>query len=98
MKCKAWEIWWASVKFEDSGQSVVRPVLVIDTAAMYAVCLKMTSTKRKGEYAMLDWAKSGLPKETTVRQTKLLRLTESDLKSKIGDISMRDKANIVQLI
>ena len=47
---------------------------------------------------MLDWAKSGLPHETTVRQTKFLQLKDSDLKSKIGDVSIRDRANIIQLI
>ena len=98
MKCKPWEIWWASVRFEDSCESVVRPVLVIDVTTMYAICIKMTKTKRQGEYSMLDWVKSGLSHETTIRQTKLLQLIDSDLKSKIGNVSMRDKANIIQLI
>jgi hypothetical protein len=96
MRCKPWEIWWATVAYDDNpSKSTVRPVLIVDTEAMVAIALKLTThAPRKGEFPLVDWSFSGLPEETTVRIGKVLKLTDSDIKNKIGRVSVRDRVKI----
>jgi hypothetical protein len=99
MNCNPWEVWAADVKFEDSPEVKRRPVLILENKQIYAVCLKMTGTEpRCGEYALSNWTSVGLKKQTTVRIGKVLHMTQSDLKYKIGDLSPLDIANIQSIL
>ena len=99
MKCKSWEVWFASVRFEDAPQvAKKRPVLILEDQTAYAVCLKMTGTPRPGEYTLKDWAVAGLKKETTVRIGKVLHMQDSDLEWKVGSLTPLDIANIQALL
>ncbi|MDY3982924.1 MAG: hypothetical protein SOY70_02835 [Veillonellaceae bacterium] len=40
---ESWEIWWVRVKFEDSEECKVRPVIVLEDAVAYIISLKVTS-------------------------------------------------------
>lgn len=67
---ESWEIWWARVKFEDSEECKVRPVIVLEDAVAYIISLKVTRHAPRnnyaGEYVLLDWQEEGLQKESTV--------------------------------
>lgn len=97
MTVKKWEIHWAFVKFEDSDEIKRRPVLIIKESRAAIVSLKMTGTNRGDnvrEYCIVDWAKAGLSKSTSVRLDKILYLQESDLDGKIGELQEIDKLRI----
>ena len=99
MKCEPWQVWWANVAFEDSNETKKRPVLIIDTNRMIAFALKMTTHEpRCGDYALLDWQRAGLRKQTCVRFHQKLELREDVIVSQIGAVSLLDKLNILRII
>lgn len=54
----------------------------------------MTGTDRgdvKNEFQIQYWKEAGLSKPISIRLHKLLRLQQSDLKQKIGELDMRDR-------
>lgn len=92
---KKWEIYWAEVQFEDVPQSKKRPVLILDDQGVLVLGLKLTSHKpRDGEYGLKKWKESGLTKPTTVRVSKKLRLSQTDIKGKIGKLHPVDIAKL----
>ena len=94
MTIKAWEIWYASVKFEDSDEVKQRPVLVIDPQRNFVMALKMTGMDRGdegSEYRVRDWNQAGLSKPTFIRLGKYLKLRQQDFDKKIGELSAQDK-------
>ena len=99
MICKAWEVWYAAVKYEDKPTIQDRPVLILDDKTVYAICLKLTGTSpRPGEYALIEWAAAGLSKPTTVRIGKVLHMKENDFRRKIGNLTPLDIANVQALL
>lgn len=88
-----YEIWWAKVKFEDEPDIKQRPVMIWNDVA-FVIAYKMTSTDRgdnREEFKVEYWQEAGLSKPTTIRITKLLKLTKDDLITKIGELDYRDR-------
>ena len=88
-----YDIWWANVRFEDSEEIKQRPVLIWGEYA-YIVAFKMTSVDRgddRDEYSIKYWREAGLNKPTSIRIKKVLKLTKTDLVSKIGELDFRDR-------
>lgn len=90
-KCNAWEIWTADIRFEDSDEVKPRPVLVAKIENnVYALCVKITKhpprTKYEGEYAIKKWREAGLRMQSTIRFSQMYRLSEDDLKTKVGTL------------
>ena len=69
----SWEVWWAIVKFENSEESKVRPVVVLENQEAFIISLKVTSHKPRdtysGEYDLMRWSDAGLTKPSTVDST-----------------------------
>lgn len=85
--------WWAQVRFEDTPEIKHRPVLIWNDLA-YVIAYKMTSADRgdsREEFRIEYWKEAGLDRETSIRITKVLRLKQSDLISKIGELDFRDR-------
>lgn len=90
---KRYEIWRAKVKFEESDEVKERPVMIWN-GGFYLVAYKMTGTDRgddQDEYRVKYWKEAGLDKPTSIRLRKVLRLTESDLVQKIGELDKRER-------
>ena len=90
---KRFEIWDAYVKFEESDEVKRRPVLIWNKSA-FVVAYKMTGTNRgdnREEFVVRYWKEAGLIKPTSIRIAKVLRLEESDLIQRIGELDDRDK-------
>lgn len=84
---RKWDIYLANVPFEDLPQSKVRPVVILDDAALIVDCLKMTShPPRQGEYVLAYWEEAGLRKPTTVRISKRLALDQSRFIKRLGSL------------
>ncbi len=98
---RPWELWWAQVRFEDTNEIKRRPVLVLEGSGIYVIAAKATSHAARqqwGEYELLYWRSAGLPKETTVRLTQLIRLERSTLDRRIGMLHPIDIENIMRLL
>lgn len=98
MDCKAWELWYAKVKFEDNPDEVKeRPVLIIDNSEAYILAFKVTSHEPRAdslEYEIIKWVSAGLSKESTIRLSKKLELLPQDIIRKIGKLHPFDIAAI----
>ena len=90
----------ADVQFEEVSGSKKRPVLFISEDVCIAITLKMTShlPRDSSDYSLTYWAKAGLKKPTTVRTTKIIRLSESELRWKIGTVQDFDTEKIQVLL
>lgn len=87
------DIWQARVRFEDSAEVKERPVLIWNQQA-FLVAYKLTGTDRgdhRDEYRIRYWREAGLTKPTSIRLRKVLRLEESDLLYKIGELDKRER-------
>ena len=88
-----YEIWQAQVKFEDIDEMKNRPVLILVQIGDQITAYKATGTDRgdsEVEYKLRNWREAGLTKPTSIRITKMLKLSESDLLYKIGKLSEED--------
>lgn len=100
----AWEIWWASVEFEDQpGVKKTRPVLVIpNSATPLVLTLKMTTHPPRlnypGEYEIIDYQKAGLKKKTVIRCSKAILLDQKAFSSKIGILQPVDIMNVSNIL
>lgn len=102
IKPQRWELWWAYVKFEDSDDGKVRPVLVIDSSTAIIISYKITKHEPRAEfpneYIIKNWQKAGLKQQSTLRGSQKLKLIVSDFKNKIGRLSAVDIANIQKML
>jgi len=89
---RQWDVWLATVAYEDRSESSNRPVLILDYQNNSILAIKMTKTlpRDNNEYRLLDWQAAGLSMPTTVRTHKLLNLRDSDMMRKIGTLSVHD--------
>lgn len=99
---KAWELWYALVKYEDEDYYQDRPVLVVDTSdGVYILVLKVTSTEQRnewGEYDITKWKSAGLDNPSTVRCSHSINLMPKDFRRKIGDLQLEDITRIMDLL
>lgn len=89
-KPNKWDIWLASVKFEDKPDIKKRPVLVITPDIAYYVSLKITTHEPRNaypfEYKIVKWGEAGLKNPSTIRASKVLHVMERDFVHKIGQL------------
>lgn len=102
-KPKKWEIWDAIVKFEDRPTiSKIRPVLVVNPDLIYILSFKITSHDPREEfpyeYPIHKWKECGLDRPSTIRLSKKLELSESDLTAKRGKLQTLDIFGIQEMI
>ncbi len=97
-----WDVWWADVPFEDEPEIKRRPVIVVNAKEIYVFALKATShaPREYDEYdvALTYWRECGLTSPTTVRVSKILRLNESMMVSRIGALEAADVFRLQQVI
>lgn len=101
MQIKPWEVWFASVRFEDSPTVKSRPVVVTSSGAVYVCALKVTSHAPRnewGEYQLAQWQFAGLKCPSTVRISKQLRLEQRDMIHRIGTLHPIDILGIQNII
>lgn len=97
-----WDVWWADVRFEDQPtETKVRPVVILSSGELFVVAIKVTSHVPRdqwGEYALIRWKEAGLPKPSTLRLQKRLRLQRADLRARIGALHPSDIFAIERLL
>ena len=93
---KIWELWYADFKFEESDESKDRPVLVIDIqGGTIFVSAMITSHNQRDEWGdvdIADYVSAGLPGPSTIRSGRVLALSLSKFRRRIGKLTDRDKA------
>ena len=101
MTIKPWEVWFASVRFEDSSAVKARPIVVTSSGNIYVWALKVTShapRKEWGEYQLQQWQAAGLTKPSTVRIGKRIQLEQRDMIHRIGSLDSVDIIAIQNII
>ncbi|NLJ65320.1 MAG: type II toxin-antitoxin system PemK/MazF family toxin [Christensenellaceae bacterium] len=98
MEIKQWEIWYATVVYEDESGSKDRPIVILDIDGEYITALPITSHESRnvwGEVELVFWKSAGLEEPSTVRTTKATLLKKSDLRRKAGELDIRDITQIL---
>ena len=98
-----WEIWLVNMPFEETIGSKPRPVLVLITKEDDNIVVgKMTTHPPRSEfpyeYQVIDWRGAGLPCQTTLRLSKLTRISSTCFIEKMGVIQPIDQVNIYSLL
>lgn len=94
MRFEPWDIWWANVKFRESGEEKRRPIIILDDRTAFVLSLYVTSSSPRpgySDYVVQDWEMAGLPKQSTIHLDERLRIEPERILTKIGRISQRDK-------
>ena len=79
--------------FEEGTDGKERPVLVLEDGTVYVIALMITSHDQRniyGEYDITKWQSAGLKNPSTIRITRKLKLEETDLIRKMGDLQPYD--------
>lgn len=101
MQINPWEVWYAAVRFEDTPEVKLRPVVVTSANEIVVLALKVTTHPPRecwGEYALQQWEAAGLKKQSTVRIGKRLRLEHKDMRDKVGRLHPLDIINIQRFL
>lgn len=98
-----WDVWIATVKYEDNPNlSKIRPVVILDSRAMFTLSLKGTSQEPRekcfGEYVLKYWKEAGLKKQTVIRCSQPIQLRDGDFKFRIGTLDPVDIFNIKMIL
>jgi hypothetical protein len=94
MKFERWDIWLASVKFDDSEEEKTRPVIILGDNTALVLALYVTSASPRpgyNDYPLADWESAGLKKRSTVRLDFRLQLDSSKIIKRLGRVSDRDR-------
>lgn len=88
-----YEIYWADVPFEDSDESKLRPILILNDVALVITALKITSKGKSTatQIEISNWKGAGLSKQSYICIDKCLRLDKSAIGEKIGELQLIDK-------
>ena len=90
---QVWEIWYADFGYEESKESKDRPALVIEIDGAFYVSAMITSHEQRnvwGDIDIAEWRKAGLDHESTIRLSRVLKLSREHFRKKIGVLSARD--------
>lgn len=85
--------------YSDGRRTKFRPALVLSSQSDGDLLLARITTKNPidaFDIALADWQSSKLMAPSAVRLEKLSDLLASRVKSKIGELSHRDKENIIE--
>lgn len=98
---KKWELVLVPFPFTDLSSTKCRPALIVspdkynagkDVVIAY-VTSQINSLPRLGDYKLLDWKATGLPKPSMVRM-KFATIDKTIIVKKIGIIETKDSENI----
>ena len=87
-----YDIYYASVPFEDINQSKDRSILIIAEVNETVRTLKITSQPKTSEhqYRIKEWSKAGLSKESYICYTPFIDIKKKTLGEKIGRLQASD--------
>jgi len=89
-----WDIWLASVAFEDSPQVKNRPVLIMkerdDNCSVLVLFMTSHPPRDEWDYLLQDRTSAGLNNETVVRTEKLREIPFSKMIHRVGRLDIMD--------
>ena len=90
---KRWEIYWADVRFEDTSETKIRPIVIVNETMAFVVGFGVYSASPRPmttDFVIQDWKQAGLDHQSTIRTDRLVRIDKSDVHEKIGELSRKD--------
>ena len=93
---KVWEVWLATVPYEDDYSAKRRPVVVVDVKSTHIEVTGMTSRppEYSDEFYLSDWKRVGLKQRSTVKTRRIVKLSHRMFIHKIGDLGIADITKI----
>lgn len=95
----------ARVRFEeDPSKAKPRPVIVLSVSdeECTVVAVKVTSHAPRewcpGEVVLAGWRAEGLARPSVARCSKLVRLREGDLSTRIGELTPEDRSAVLRAL
>lgn len=99
---KRWEIYWAKVGFEETDESKIRPVVILNNEIEYVETIKVTTKFPKKydsfDYRLLKSKEAGLKEESTARVSKQPKIFKEYIFKKIGNLKLEDIIKIRHLL
>jgi mRNA-degrading endonuclease toxin of MazEF toxin-antitoxin module len=94
------EVWWIHFPFGDKDYEKRRPAIVVDDDTIAILAVYVTSKDKDNPFSIdiEDWQSTGLTKPSWARIDKIVSITEWFMDRKIGNLSERDAAKILQLV
>lgn len=99
-----WDVWLASVRYEDTNQVKIRPVVIVKTikGEQIVLALKVTSHPPReeypGEYVLTEWRYAGLDRESTVRVSKQVKIGRGAFGRRLGALHAVDVVQIKRIM
>ena len=90
---RQYDIYWAEVPFEDTDDSKIRPVIILDDRTVFVIGVGVTSQSPKpksNDYVIQDWKEAGLSKQSAAKLDRKVKIPAERIKEKIGRLSSRD--------
>lgn len=93
------EVWWVMFPYQDQSVEKRRPAIVIDDDTIAILTVQVTSKDKNVPYSieLEDWDSVGLSKPSWARIDRIVKISEWNIESKIGELSDRDLNKILQL-
>lgn len=91
------DVLYAPVTYVGGSRHKERPVLVLlDTGDLDLVIARITSRQPRDSYdiPLTDLASAGLPKNSTVRLSKLVTIPRAEIVKTLGKLGKQDRASI----
>ena len=97
---KIGDLWWVHFPFSESRNIKRRPALVIDNDTIAILTVYVTSQDKSSPYSIeiTNWKEAGLSKPSWIRIDKIVKLHESSIDRKIGELSSSDFSKITDLV
>jgi mRNA-degrading endonuclease toxin of MazEF toxin-antitoxin module len=93
------EVWQVLFPYQEKDDEKLRPAIVIDDDTIAILTVMVTSKNKDVPYSieLEDWDSAGLTKPSWTRIDRIVKISEWNIDSKIGELSDRDLAKILQL-
>ena len=93
-----WEIWNATVAYEDNPNvSKRRPVVILGYQEVSVIALKITGTERP-VYKIANWFESGLYKQSYIICDVKIKLEDRDFQDKLGVLHPDDILKLTEYL
>lgn len=88
-----YDLYYAEFPFDDTEESKVRPVLILNDSVCFAVVFKISSKGKTAriQYRIKDWKGAGLQMESFIYINQSYRLEKAKFKEKIGTLQLEDR-------
>ena len=106
MTYKRWDVVAVNYPFIEGDTAKRRPAVIVSTDSLYAAhrvywTVMVTTAKagvRRGDIAVTDHEKAGLPEDCVIRVPRLTTLSDLQVSHRRGSITVKDRKAVMALL